>query len=168
VAAVDELLETFAVTPSLEEAEHALDSIARAEYPPDLPLGDLYDALAEAAAESDDFARAVRTQRRALELGCSWQELGREMLAWYLLKNGQYEEGEAIFRELRAERPTDAMLVLMLAAARHAAGLETAALRAHDEALAVARACDPELVDQVRVERSHLRQELGLDAAGTA
>ena len=163
VAAVEALLETFDLTTSLEEAERALDSIAEADYPPDLPLGDMYDGLAEAAAEVGDYSCAVRAQRRALELGYEWEELGREMLGWYLLKDSQAEEGEAVFRELRQERPTDAFLVQTLAAARHDAGLETAALAAHDEALAIAKVWDPEMLDQARVERRHLRQELGLN-----
>jgi predicted Zn-dependent protease len=163
MAAVEELLETFEITTSLVEAERALDSIARSDYPPDLPLGDMSDGLAEAAAEAGDYGCAVRTQRRALELGCEWHELGREMLAWYLLKDGQTDEGEALFETLRTERPGDAMLLVTLGAARRDAGLDDAALAAHDEALATAIASDPEMIDRARVERRDCRQELGLE-----
>lgn len=161
---VEEALATFEVTTSLVEAERALDSIAETDYPPDLLLGDLYDSLAEAAAEAGDYGCAVRAQRRALDLGCEWQELGREMLAWYLLKDGRIDEGEALFEALRAERQGDALLLLTLAAARRDAGLDEAALAAHDEALATAVASDPEMIDQARLERRDCREELGVEA----
>jgi hypothetical protein len=85
------------------------------------------------------------------------------MLAWYLLKDGQTDEGEALFETLRTERPGDAMLLLTLGAARRDAGLDDAALAAHDEALATAIASDPEMIDRARVERRDCRQELGLE-----
>jgi tetratricopeptide (TPR) repeat protein len=164
VAAANELLETFDATTSLEEAERALDSIAAGEYPEGLPLGDLYDGLAEAAAESGDFACAVRAQQRALELGCEWPELAREMLAWYLLLDGQIDSGEALFQRLRDERDDgDALLLLTLATARADAGLTEAALDAYDEAVAAAKAREPSLVEQARQERRHHRREMGLE-----
>jgi tetratricopeptide (TPR) repeat protein len=163
VLRVEELLERFSDTTSLIEAERLLESIALFSYPPDLPLGDLYDGLAEAAAEAGDYGRAIRAQQRALALGCQWPELGREMLGWYLLKDGRIDEGEALFDLLKRQRPGDALLLLTLAAARRDAGLHTAALAAYDEALATAIASDAEMVDQARVERRHCREELGLE-----
>jgi tetratricopeptide (TPR) repeat protein len=160
--AVEELLETFEATTSLAEAERALDLIAASEYPEDLPLGEMYDGLAEVAAEIGDFACAVRTQRRALELGCDYPDLGREMLAWYLLKDGKTEEGEARFARLRKERPTDVCLVQTLAAARQDAGSTAEALAALEEALAMAKVWDEEMLAEIRVERRYVREKLGL------
>jgi tetratricopeptide (TPR) repeat protein len=163
VLGVEELLERFSETTSLIEAERILDSIAAVGYPPDLPLGDLYDSLAEAAAEAGDYGRAIRAQQRALGLGCQWPELGREMLGWYFLKDGRVDEGEALFEVLRLQRRGDALLLLTLAAARRDAGLHADALGAYDEALATAIASDPDMIDQVRIERRHCREELGLE-----
>src|SRR5438309_11743477 len=102
-----ELLSTYENADSLAKAEQALDEL-RAASPADHPhLGDLYDGLAEAAAECGDFARAVRVERRAVEIGCEHVEIAREMLAWYLLKAGNKSEGEAAFVELREERGED-------------------------------------------------------------
>lgn len=160
--AVDELLETFEATTTLPDAERALELIAASDYPDDLRLGEMYDGLAEVAAEVGDFTCAVRTQRRALELGCDYPELGREMLAWYLLKDGRAEEGEALFAQLRAERPTDAHLLQTVAAARHDAGFTADALAALDEALEMANSWERELLPEIRVERRFMREEQGL------
>jgi tetratricopeptide (TPR) repeat protein len=160
---VEELLARFGVTTSLVEAERVLESIAEVGGRPDVPLGDLYDGLAEAAAEAGDYGCAVRAQRRALDLGCQWPELGQEMLGWYLLKDGRVDEGEALFDALKTERRGDALLLLTLAAARRDAGLGAAALAAYDEALATATAADPEMLDQVRIERRHCREAFGLE-----
>ena len=163
VLGVEELLARFQVTASLIEAEGVLESIAEVGWPPDVPLGDLYDGLAEAAAEAGDYGCAVRAQRRALELGCQWPELGQEMLGWYLLKDGRIDEGEALFDALKTERHGDALLLLTLAAARRDAGLRAAALAAYDEALATAMTADREMIDQARIERRQCREEFGLE-----
>lgn len=165
---VTERLERFRMTTSLEEAEFALDAIAEDEYPGDLALGDLYDSLAEAAAEEDDYARAVRTQRKAIELGCDYPDLGREMLAWYLLKDGQTDAGEALFRELMDEHGgADGHLWITIGNARLDAGLQDQALRAFDEALTHAKSCgDLGLLQQARAERRQCRVEAGLPADG--
>ena len=115
---VADLLSAYEHAKSPEDAEQALDGLRAASPPHDLELGELYDGLAEAAAESDDFALAVRAERRAVELGCDYPELAREMLAWYLLKAGSKREGEAAFAKLRAERGDDPEVLLALASAR--------------------------------------------------
>src|SRR3954453_18009520 len=95
MASISELLSIYQTTADLGEAENALDRIAAMEHPPDLELGECYDGLAEVAAEEDDYPLAVRAQRRALEHGCQFHDLAREMLGWYLLKAGEREGGEA-------------------------------------------------------------------------
>lgn len=158
-----ELLEAYDGAKDLTEAEVALDQLAGIDPPPSLPLGDYYDALAESGVEDGDFALAVRAQRRAIELGCEHRELGRSMLAWYLLKAGEREHGEAAFAELRAERTGDPEIVSTLANARMDSGDGSGALAAYDEALGLARdAGDQDWVDQVRDERRYCRFEQGL------
>jgi tetratricopeptide (TPR) repeat protein len=164
VPSVTELLSKYEDADSLVEAEQALDELQAACPPADLELGDLFDGLAEAAAECDDFALAVRAQRRALELGCDYPEIAREMLAWYLLKAGRRKEGEEAFAELRAERGEDPELLVTLANARMDSGDRDGAVEAFDVALASARgAHDDEWAEQIRGERRSLRAELGLE-----
>ena len=166
MASVSDLLETYERATSLEEAESALDAIAAGEHPDDLPLGDIYDDLAEAAAEADDHARAVRAERRAIELGCDFPEVAREMLAWYLLKDGQTAAGEELFRILLEERGrSDVRLWLTIGNARLDVGLRDQALAAFDEALEHAkRSGDRELLEDVRAERRWCRLEADLPA----
>lgn len=163
MASVPELLSIFETAEELSEAEVALDELATMALPPDLELGECYDSLAEVAAESDDFALAVRAQRRALEHNCRLPELGREMLGWYLLKAGEREEGEAVFAALREERPDDPHLFAMLGAARSDSGAWEGALGAFEEALVLAKkAGDEPLIGRLRAERQECRLELGL------
>jgi tetratricopeptide (TPR) repeat protein len=164
VPSVSELLRTYEDAESLERAEQALDELSARSLPGDLRLGDLYDGLAEVAAEDGDFSLAVRAQRHAIELGCDHTEVGREMLAWYLLKDGQKEEGEAAFARLRAERGEDPGLILTLANARMDSGDAAGAIEAFDAALAAAtRAGDSAWTHQIREERQYVRSELGLE-----
>jgi SEC-C motif. len=163
VASVSELLSVYENTDALAEAEDALDRIAAMEPSEDLPLGDYYDGLAEVAAEEDDFPLAVRAQRRAIEHGCKHPELAQEMLAWYLLKAGDRDEGEAAFAKLRAERVGDPQIVSTLANARMDSGDGQGALAAYDEALDLAKSTgDPAWVDRLRGERQYSRFEHGL------
>ena len=163
VEAATGLLETYEGTESLAEAERALDDLSREAPPAELELGELYDQLAEEAAEEDDFALAVRAERRALEHGCRHQTIARDMLAWYLLKDGQRDAGEELFAELRRERPEDVELLLTIGNARSDAGLEEEALGAFDEALATAKRQGDELaIRRARAERRESRRELGL------
>lgn len=163
MASVPELLSIFETTEELSEAEVALERLATMDLPPDLELGECYDGLAEAAAEQDDFALAVRAQRRALEHGCRFPELGREMLGWYLLKAGEREEGEAIFAALREEHPDDPHLLATLGAAREDSGDVEGALRALEEALELARKGEDEsLIRRLGAERRDCRAELGI------
>ena len=96
------------------DAERAPDELAVRGAHRAVPIGDLYDELAEAAAEEDDYDAAARLERKALEGGCTGPLLAREMLGWYLLKSGALEQGERVFGELRAERPDDVELVITL------------------------------------------------------
>ena len=100
--ALADLLDAYRDAPSLEEAERVLRALESSPDGDEIRVGDLYDNLAEVAAEEGDFERAVRTQRRALELGCEMPTLGREMLGWYLMKAGERDVGEAEFAALRS------------------------------------------------------------------
>ncbi|MDP9345988.1 MAG: SEC-C domain-containing protein, partial [Actinomycetota bacterium] len=127
--------------------------------------------VATNATEENDTALAVRAQRKALEHGCSRPDIGRTMLAWYLLLDGQRLAGEDAFAEqLAGAEGTDDEVELLttLANARGDAGHEADALRALDRALEVAIARgDPLLVEHARAERWGWRQAAGLapDAA---
>ncbi|HET7589082.1 MAG TPA: SEC-C metal-binding domain-containing protein [Solirubrobacterales bacterium] len=163
MASVPELLSTFETTQSLSEAEAALDQLATMDLSPDVELGECYDSLAEVAAENDDFALAVRAQRRALEHGCRHRDLGREMLGWYLLKAGGREEGEAVFAALREERPDDPHLHSLFGAARSDSGDWEGALSAFEKALELAKlTADEPLIGRLRAERQECRLALGL------
>ena len=163
MASVPELLSTFETTEDLSEAEAALDRLAPMDLPPDLELGECYGGLAEVAAEKDDFALAVRAQRRALEHGCRHPDLGREMLGWYLLKAGERDEGEAVFTALREERPDDPHLHSLFGAARSDSGDLEGAVSAFEKALELAKeAGDEPLIGRLRAERQECRFELGL------
>lgn len=163
MASVSELLSVCENADALAEAEDALDRIAAMEPLPDIPLGDYYDGLAEVAGEEGDFPLAVRAQRRAIEHGCEHPELAQDMLAWYLLKAGDRDEGEAAFAKLRAERVGDTQIVSTLANARMDSGDGQGALEAYDEALDLAKSTgDHAWIDQLRGERRHCRFEHGL------
>ncbi|HWB70572.1 MAG TPA: SEC-C metal-binding domain-containing protein [Solirubrobacterales bacterium] len=163
MASVAELLSTFETTEDLAEAEAALDRIAAMERPADLELGECYDGLAEVAADSGDLALAVRAERQALEHGCREPDLARQMLGWYLLEAGDREEGEATFAAARAEHPDDPWLLSALGAARRGSGDLEGAVRAFEEALALARAgSDRNMTRRLRAERRECREDLGL------
>jgi tetratricopeptide (TPR) repeat protein len=163
MSTVEELLSVYDTAETLADAERALDLLAAQTIPDGLPLGDLYDGLAEVAAEDGNFALAVRAQRMAIELGCEYHELAREMLAWYLLKDGQRAAGEAAFAELRAKRGDDARLLLMIGNARGDSGDEEGALQAFDESMALAKDHgDHDLIREARAERRESRSRLGL------
>lgn len=160
---IEELLSTYEETESLAEAERALDAVAEQGIPEEVSLGDLYDQLAEVAVEDGDLALGIRAQRRAIELGCEYLELARDMLAWYLLKDGQRAAGEAAFSELRAERGDDVGLLLTIGNARGDSGDEEGALEAFDESFALAKHDgDPDLIYEARAERRESRSQLGL------
>jgi tetratricopeptide (TPR) repeat protein len=157
------LLDTYRHAPTLEEAEQALEALERCAYDDAPPIGDLYDELAEIAAENENFGLAVRAQRRAVELGCEMPTLGREMLGWYLMKDGRRTAGEAEFDALRREVGDDPEVLVTLGHARADAGDERAALAAYDEALAAAKEVgDAWVIDRARAERRFSREELGL------
>ena len=161
--AVEELLHAYREVPTLKEAERVLGEIERSEGAREVSIGDLYDNLAEVAADEGDFALAVRAQRRALELGSEMPVLGREMLGWYLMKDGQRLAGEAEFEALRRELGDEPELLVMLGNARSDAGDEPAALEAFDQALATANERgDRDAIDRARAERRDCREELGL------
>jgi tetratricopeptide (TPR) repeat protein len=157
------LLDTYRHAPTLEAAEQALEALERCAYDNAPPIGYLYDELAEFAAQEENFGLAVRAQKRAVELGCEMPRLGREMLGWYLMKDGRRAAGEAEFDALRGEAGDDAGLLLMLGNARADAGDEEAALAAFDQALATAKELgDGEAIDTARGERRFSRETLGL------
>jgi tetratricopeptide (TPR) repeat protein len=163
VAVSDDALQAYVDAPTIEEAERALDELQRRHESLPVQLGDLYDELAEAAAEDDDAATAARLERKAIDAGCRHPLIAREMLAWYLLKAGSRIEGEAHFAELRRERPNDARLIITLGHARSDAGFEDDALAAFDAAVAVAkRAGDRPTLDRARTERRAEREHVGL------
>lgn len=163
MAAVDELLQSYVEAPGLEEAAAALDELAPSNDLPAQVLGDCYDDLAAAAADDDEHALAARLQRRALQLGCRDPSLAREMLGWYLLKDGSMLDGEAEFAALRAERPDDVHLMITLGLARSDAGMYDAALAALDEAVALAkRRGFADELDRARIERRAEREHVGL------
>jgi tetratricopeptide (TPR) repeat protein len=163
VASIPELLSLYENAEALAEAEDALDQIAAMEQPENLRLGDYYDELAEVASEEGAFMLAVRAQSRAIELGCELPELAHDMLAWYLLKAGDRDKGEAAFARLRAERVGDPQIVSTLANARMDSGDGKGALAAYDEALDLAkRAGDYDWIGQLRSERRYFRFEHGL------
>src|SRR3954451_8768625 len=139
VAVTDAIMQPYVDAPTLLDAEQEVDRLAglRNELP--VPLGDLYDDLAGAAADDGQYALAARLQAKALESGCRVQLVAREMRGWYLLKAGDRKAGEAIFRELLAERPDDADVWMTLGHARSDAGFQDAALEAFDDALAAAK-----------------------------
>jgi len=165
VAISEELLEPYQRAGTTVEAERALDEIAAAGAALPVPIGDLYDELAEAAAEEDDYGLAARLERKALDAGCRSPGVAREMLGWYLLRGGALEQGESVFAELRAERPDDVDILITLGHARSDAGLQEQALTAFDEAVAVARRVGmSRVLDRARVERKVERADAGLEA----
>jgi hypothetical protein len=163
VSVVEELLRPYVEAAGLEEAALALDDLAPSDDLPAQVLGDCYDELAEAAANDDDYALAVRLERRAVELGCRQPRIAREMLGWYLLKSGSVVGGEAEFAALRAERPHDVHVLVTLAHARSDAGLQDAALAAFDEAVDLAKRLGlAGELDRARIERRAEREHVGL------
>jgi tetratricopeptide (TPR) repeat protein len=161
---VDELLCEYDQAPTWAEAQSALDRIPRAAHHPEVELGELYDEVATNLADEDDFEGAARAQRQALDEGCKYPELGREMLAWYVLKAGRREEAEGLLAELRRERPRDAELELLVGSAFSDAGDGEAALAAFDRALVLARAAgNLQTARRARAEREWTRRELGLE-----
>lgn len=165
MAVVDDPLRAYSEAPTLEEAERALDELAAGDARLPSPIGDLYDELAEIAAEDDDYALAARVQGKAIQAGCTHLDLAREMLGWYLLKLGHIDAGEAAFDEARKHAPGDSSVLVMLASARADAGLHDAAAEAYDEAVALAlEQNSPDAVDRARIERRAYREEQGLPA----
>jgi tetratricopeptide (TPR) repeat protein len=163
VPAVDEILRPFVEAVELADAAAALDDLAPSDELPARILGNCYDELAADAAEDDDYALAVRLERRAVELGCDETWIAREMLGWYLLKIGSTADGEAQFAALRAERPDDVHLLVALGNARSDAGMPDGALAAFDEALELAKQRGlPDELDRARIERHGEREEAGL------
>jgi tetratricopeptide (TPR) repeat protein len=163
VSAVDELLRSYVDAPGLEEAAAALDALAPSDDLPAQLLGECYDDLAEAAAGDDEYTLAARLQRRAVQLGCRYPKIAREMLGWYLLKEGSTLDGEAEFAALRAAWPEDVDVLITLGLARSDAGLQDAALSAFDEAVEVAKRLDlVHELDRARIERRAEREHVGL------
>jgi tetratricopeptide (TPR) repeat protein len=165
VAITEELLEPYRQADTVVDAERVLDGLVAHGADLPIPIGDLYDELAEAAAEEDDYDLAARLEGKALEGGCTSPVIARQMLGWYLLRSGALEQGERVFGDLRAERPDDVELLITLGHARSDAGLQESALSAFDEAVGVAkRAGLARLLDRARVERKAEREEAGLQA----
>ncbi len=163
MSAVDELLRSYVDAADLQEAAAALDALAPSKDLPARLLGDCYDDLAEAAANDDEYALAARLQRRALQLGCRHPKVAREMLGWYLLKDGSMLDGEAEFAALRTERPDDLQVLITLGHARADAGLQDAALAAFDEAVEVAKRLGlAGELDRARIQRRAEREHVGL------
>ena len=86
------------------------------------------------------------------------------MRAWYLLKAGATDEGEALFADLCAERPDDAGVRITLGHARSDAGFQELALDAFDEALAAAKRRGlRDDIERARIERRAEREHVGLE-----
>jgi tetratricopeptide (TPR) repeat protein len=172
VASVAELFSIYETTESLTEAKAALDRIATMEYPADLELGECYDGLAEAAADSGDYELAVQAQRLAVEHGCRRPDIAEDMLGWYLLKVGRKEEGEAVFAAALERRGHGPELHATIGEARFDSGDLEGALRAFDRALELTEAgsavrlterpTERLRVESLRAERQECRRELGL------
>ena len=163
VAISEDLLEPYRQAGTTVDAERVLDELAAHGAGLPCPIGDLYDELAEAAAEEDDYDLAARLERKALDAGCRTPWVARQMLGWYLLKAGALEQGERVFGELRVERPDDVGILITLGHARSDAGLQESALCAFDEAVAVAKRLGlARVLDRARVERKAEREEVGL------
>lgn len=160
----DAILQPYVDAPTLREAEEELDRLAGRSDELPVPLGDLYDELAHAAADDDEYRLAARLEAKALDAGCRQRFVAREMRRRYLLKSGAEEEGEAVFRELLTERPDEASVRITLGHARSDAGFQDAALDAFDDALAAAkRSGYGREIDRARVERRAEREHVGLE-----
>jgi len=163
--AIDEsILAPYVNAETLLEAERELDRLTDRGDELPAPLGDLYDELAEHAADQDDYDVAARLERKAIDAGCTRLGVAREMYGWYLLKAGATIEGEAVFAELCAEAPDDPHVRMALGHARSDAGRQDAALDAFDEALAAAkRRGFRKEIDRARIERRAEREHFGLE-----
>src|SRR3954468_17102612 len=124
MAVTDAMLQPYVDAPTLLAAEAELDRLAGRDEELPVPVGDLYDELAEAAANDDEYEMAARLEAKALEAGCRQRFVAREMRGWYLLKSGASDEGEGVFRELLEERPDDADVRITLGHARSDAGFQ--------------------------------------------
>jgi tetratricopeptide (TPR) repeat protein len=163
MATSEAVLDPYVAAESIEAAERELDLLVGRAGELPVPLGDLYDELAGAAAEEDRYDSAARLQRKALEAGCRYSLVAREMLGWYLLKAGALTEGESMFAELCRERPQDSDLRITMGNARSDAGLRDESLEAFDEALAIAkRRGFQHDIDRARIERRAEREHLGI------
>jgi len=158
-----DLLDRYFNATTLAEAEAALEEAAASPGARTAGVGDCFDELAEIAADEEDFAVAVRAQRRAVEVGCEYPVLARQMLGWYLMKDGQTVAGEAEFSALRRELGDDPQLLIALGNARSDAGRAEDALAAFDEALSAAKETGDRVdIDMARRERRESRTTLGL------
>lgn len=101
-----DLVAAYEQAGSGEEALKALDALVESAAD-GLPLGDLYDGVADRLANEDRYDLAVAAERKALEHGFQGVPDGREMLAWYLLKAGDTAEGDELWQSLLAERADD-------------------------------------------------------------
>jgi tetratricopeptide (TPR) repeat protein len=163
MAMVESILEPYAAASTLEEAERELDRLVVRENELPVAIGDLYDELAEHAADDGAFELAARLQQKAIDSGCSDEFVAREMLGWFLLKAGSIAEGEAVFSDLCAQRPEDPHVRITLGNARSDAGLHDEALQAFDDALVAAkRRGFTEDIKHARVERKAEREHMGL------
>ncbi len=73
----DPALEPYVNAPTLLEAEQELDRLAARAGELRVRLGDLYDELAESAAQDDDFELAARLEAKAVEAGCGQPLIAR-------------------------------------------------------------------------------------------
>lgn len=167
-ARLTDLLEAYRDTEDLDEARAVLAALephaaALAEHH-EVLIGDLFEELADWLQDEDDLDAALEVQERAVALGCENQLAARRTLAWWRFDGGQVDRGEALFAELLAEHPEDVLTRVDLGLAREDHDPE-GALRAYDEALALAVDLDDELLlRRARVEREELRWVRGLPA----
>ena len=97
-------MQPYVDATTLREAEEELDRVADRAGELPVPLGDLYDELAEAAADSDDYELAARLEAKALATNCRHRFVAREMHGWYLLKSGAKDVIGPLVRMVEIER----------------------------------------------------------------
>jgi hypothetical protein len=70
MAVRDAILDAYVATATIEDAEPELELLVPRSDELPVPLGDLYDELAEGAAQENRYDVDVRLQRNALHVGC--------------------------------------------------------------------------------------------------
>jgi tetratricopeptide (TPR) repeat protein len=157
-----ELLEAFQQATNGAEALAALDAIAENGVE-GVPLGDLYERVADLLANEERYEQAVAAQRKALDHGATGPADGREMLAWYLLKAGETDEADKLWATLLEERGDDADLHLTAGVAHLDADRadRAAELLARAIELTLSGTIDAQLLREAATERATALERSG-------